>query len=179
MELTAAGPSSPARTRAASRSATTSSASRDAARKVASTTYVAPCSRWAGPKTSPRRLWATIMWSRTVTLNNGLPLAVGDGVAQRPEAAVGQAPEGLREVVEGRAPGHQGVERRVLEEVQRQRKAVGRRAAAPPPPGDGPDLARPDRQATRVEGAAQSQVHLGVAVPAQLHNCSLRRQQVE
>src|ERR687897_757786 len=174
MELTAAGPSSPARTRATIRSA-----SRDGARKVASTTYVAPCSRWAGPKTSPRRVWATIMWSRTVTLNNGLPLAVGDGVAQRPEAAVRQAPEGLREVVEGRAPGQQGVERRVLEEVQSEPEAVGRRAATPPRRGDGPDLARPDRQATRVEGAAQSQVHLGVAVPAQLDDCSLRRQQVE
>ena len=42
-------------------------------RNVASTTYVAPCSRWAGPKTSPRRLCAIIMWSRTVTLNIASP----------------------------------------------------------------------------------------------------------
>ena len=42
-----------------------------ARRKVASTTYVAPCSRCAGPNTSPRKLWAIIMWSRTVTLNIG------------------------------------------------------------------------------------------------------------
>src|ERR671913_1134134 len=149
-------------------STTMPSASSSGRRNVASTTKVAPCSCWAGPNTSPRKLWATIMWSRTVTLNNGLPLAVGNGVAQRPEAAVRQAPEGLREVVEGRAPGQQGVERRVLEEAQGEPEAVGRRASTPPGRGDGPDLARPDRQATRVERAAQSQVHLGVAVPAQL-----------
>jgi hypothetical protein len=40
-----------------------------ARRKVASTTYVAPCRRCAGPNTSPRKLWAIIMWSRIVTLN--------------------------------------------------------------------------------------------------------------
>jgi hypothetical protein len=33
-----------------------------------STTKVAPCSRWAGPKISPRKLWATMMWSRTQKL---------------------------------------------------------------------------------------------------------------
>src|SRR4051812_30531722 len=50
-------------------SATIPSPSSSARRKVASTTYVAPCRRCAGPNTSPRRLWAIIMWSRTVTLN--------------------------------------------------------------------------------------------------------------
>ena len=40
---------------------------------VASTTKVAPCSRCAGPNTSPRKLCATITWSRTVMLNNGVP----------------------------------------------------------------------------------------------------------
>ena len=30
-------------------------------RNVASTTYVAPCRRCAGPNTSPRKLWAIIM----------------------------------------------------------------------------------------------------------------------
>jgi len=50
-------------------STTMPSASSVARRKVASTTYVTPCRRCAGPNTSPRRLWAIIMWSRTVTLN--------------------------------------------------------------------------------------------------------------
>ncbi len=36
---------------------------------VASTTYVAPCSRCAGPNISPVNEWAIIMWSRTVTEN--------------------------------------------------------------------------------------------------------------
>ena len=52
-------------------STTMPSASRSARRNVASMTYVAPWSRWAGPNTSPRKLWAIIMWSRTVTLNTG------------------------------------------------------------------------------------------------------------
>src|SRR5947209_15129921 len=50
-------------------STTTPAEPSSARRKVASTTNVAPCSRWAGPNSSPRRLCATIMWSRTVTLN--------------------------------------------------------------------------------------------------------------
>ncbi len=40
-----------------------------------------------GPNTSPRRLWAIIMWSRTVTLNTVYSPVVGDGVAERRQAA--------------------------------------------------------------------------------------------
>ena len=46
-------------------------------RKVASTRKVAPCRRCAGPKTSPRKLWAIMRWSRTVMLNNGCPSRYG------------------------------------------------------------------------------------------------------
>src|SRR5215212_7336900 len=86
------------------------SASRLARRKVASTTYVAPCRRCAGPKTSPRRLWAIIMWSRTVTLNTRLLPVVGDGVAERRQRAGGQARHDAGQLVEARLPGDERVE---------------------------------------------------------------------
>src|SRR5207244_12305268 len=34
-------------------------------------TKVAPCSAWAGPKSSPRNEWAIMTWSRTSTANIG------------------------------------------------------------------------------------------------------------
>src|SRR5690606_16659283 len=61
-------------------STTTPSASSSGRWKAASTTYVAPCSRCAGPNTSPRKLCALIRWSRTVTVNTCLPpRTCGDG----------------------------------------------------------------------------------------------------
>src|SRR4029453_8414469 len=95
-------------------SMTIPSASSSARRKVTSTTKVAPCSRCAGPKTSPRKLCATMMWSRTVTLNPGsLPVSgavvfgagafadvVGDEVAQRRQGARGQPGQHLGQLVE-------------------------------------------------------------------------------
>src|SRR3954454_9370702 len=101
-------------------SMTMASASRVARRNVASTTYVAPCSRCAGPKTSPRRLWAIIMWSRTVTVNtSGLLGRVADRVAQRRQLAGGERRQHGWQVVEVGLPGEQRVEGRVGEEPQR------------------------------------------------------------
>src|SRR5215217_6568971 len=93
-------------------STTMPSASRVARWKVASTTYVAPCSRCAGPNTSPRKLWAIIMWSRTVTLNKahspetstlrssfGRGLIV-DAVTQRGKLVIGQPGKHLGQLLE-------------------------------------------------------------------------------
>src|SRR2546423_14600114 len=104
-------------------STTMPSSSRAARRNVASTTYVAPCSRWAGPNTSPRRLWAIITWSRTVTPNTRSRPVVGDRVAERPQAAAGQARHDVRQLVEARLAGDERVERRVAQEVERDRQA--------------------------------------------------------
>src|SRR6476619_5092604 len=104
-------------------SITTPSASRSGRRKVASTTYVAPCSRRAGPNASPRRLWAIIMWSRTVTLNTGSPASaglVGDCVADRRQAAVGQGGHHRRQVGEPGLAGQERVEDGVPGQVQRE-----------------------------------------------------------
>src|SRR5215218_3109672 len=98
-------------------STTSPSSSRAARRNVASTTKVAPCSRWAGPKTSPVKLWATITWSRTVTLNTGSVLLVGDGVAEGGQPSVGEPGHHLGQLVEGRRPGQERLEGRVAQQV--------------------------------------------------------------
>ena len=96
-------------------STTMLSASRVGRRNVASTTKVAPCSRWAGPKTSPRKLWATIMWSRTVTLNIGYILVVGRRCGTAPAGDRRRvARHGVGQVGEGRRPGDEGVEGGIL-----------------------------------------------------------------
>ena len=78
----------------------------------------------------------------------------------RPPGAGGSAGDRRRRAARHRASNVGSSRRR---SASPRRSVVERR---PPGAGDGPDLARPDRQAPRVERAAQSQVHLGVAVPA-------------
>src|SRR3954471_19464635 len=139
-------------------STTMPSASRAARRKVASTTYVAPCSRCAGPNTSPRRLWAIIMWSRTVTLNTPLR-PVGDRVAERGEAPRSQPRHDARQLVEARLAGDEHVEGGVAQQLEREGEPVGRRAARAPSRGHGPDLARAQPEAGGVERPAQREAH--------------------
>src|SRR5215210_1233107 len=134
-------------------STTIPSASSSERRKVASTTYVAPCRRCAGPKTSPRRLWAIIMWSRTVTLNTPLRPVVGDGVAERRQAPRGQARHDAGQLLEARLAGDEHVERGVAQQVEREGEPVPRRAARAPGRGHRPDLAGADPKASRVECA--------------------------
>src|SRR5437773_11569061 len=98
-------------------STTMPSASRVARRKVTSTTYVAPCRLWAGPKTSPRRLWAIIMWSRTVTLY------ISNPVAERVAGRRRQLFHHARQVVECALARDQRVERRVAQQIERERHA--------------------------------------------------------
>src|SRR5215207_7105397 len=105
-------------------STTMPSASSSARRNVASTTKVAPCRRCAGPKTAPRKLWATIMWSRTVTLNTGSLPVVRDEVAQRGQGARGQPGEHAGQLLEPGLAGDQRVERGIAEQVQRAREPV-------------------------------------------------------
>src|SRR3712207_5702380 len=136
-------------------STTSPASSRSARRNVASTTNVAPCSRWAGPKTSPVKLWATIMWSRTVTLNTGSVLSIGDRVAEGGRPAVGERGHHLGQVVERRRPGEERVEGGVPQQVERQRQPVPVRPGAPAEGGDGAHLAGPQAEPLRVEGGTQ------------------------
>src|ERR1700712_5833493 len=107
-------------------STTMPSSSRSGRRKVASTTKVAPCSRCAGPNTSPVRVCATIMWSRTVTENISGPL-VADQMTQRGELAGGQLGHHVGELLEPRGPAQQRVEGRVAQELQCERHPLPRR----------------------------------------------------
>src|SRR6188472_3358152 len=105
--------------------------SSSARRNVASTTNVAPWSCWAGPNTSPRRLWAIMMWSRIVTANMRSRPAVGDRVAERGQAPLGEPGHHARQLLEARLARDERVEGRVAQELQREREPVLGRA----PPG--------------------------------------------
>src|SRR5256885_12643898 len=133
-------------------STTMLSASSSARRKVASTTYVAPCRRCAGPKTSPRKLWAIIRWSRTVTLNTVSRSGVGDEVAQCGNLAGGQPGQHVGQLVEAGLAGEQRVERGILEQVEGQREAVGEGTGGPAGRRDGTHLAAADGEPAGVEG---------------------------
>src|SRR5262245_297424 len=158
-------------------SSTIPSASRSARANAASTTYVAPCRACAGPNTSPGRLWATIMWSLTVTSNISVlryPIGVGfsgvvaDRVAERRQRPGGQLAHQLGQLVERRLPREQCVERRITEQPQGEGRPVGVRATTASRPGDLPHLARLDPQARGVEAPAERQLDRGVAVPAEV-----------
>ena len=60
---------------------------------------------------------------------HGLPLAVGDRVAERRQAPVGQPGHHVGQLVEARLAGEQRVEGGVAQQVERERQPVGRRAA--------------------------------------------------
>src|ERR1051326_8279748 len=77
-----------------------------------STTYVAPCSRCAGPKTSPRKLCAIMKWPRTVTLY--IPNPVAKGVACR----CGETRHDARQLVERALACDERIERRVFQYVR-------------------------------------------------------------
>src|SRR5689334_8099021 len=108
------------------------------------------------------------MWSRTVTLNTRLPLAVGDGVTERGQAALRQARHDAGQLGERRLARDERVERRIAQQAERQRQPVGGRPAPGARRRQRADLARANGKAALVERAAEGQPDLAVAVPAQL-----------
>src|SRR5215203_4738305 len=105
-------------------STSTPSASSRGPLNEASTTYVVPCRRWAGPNASPRKLWAIIMWSRTVTVNTSdLPcraVGIDDAPTKRPRRPRGQLGHHLGQVLEPRLPRQQHVEGGVAQQAEGQ-----------------------------------------------------------
>src|SRR4051794_31333015 len=159
-------------------STTMPSSSRSGRRKVASTTKVAPCSRCAGPNTSPCRLWATIMWSRTVTENTSGP-PVGEDVTQGAELPGRELRHHVGQLLEPGGPGEEYVESRVAQQLEGERHPLGRRTPIAAGRGHRADLTRTDRESVGVEPSSQRELHLGVAVPAQVHHRALPHDQVE
>src|SRR5215203_965521 len=122
-------------------STSTPSASSRGPLNVASTTYVAPCRRWAGPNASPRKLWAIIMWSRTVTVNTSdLPCRtvgiddarIDDAPTERPRRPFGELGNHVGQVLEPRLPRQQRVEGGVAQQVERQGETLRVRTPATP-----------------------------------------------
>src|SRR5207302_1935461 len=109
-----------------------------------STTNVAPCSFCAGPNTSPRKLWAIMKWSRTLTVYIVVfpatlkgspyvrraalsgPRVVTNPVTDRISRRGGQLRHGRRELVERALTGNERVELVVSQERQRERHTAAR-----------------------------------------------------
>src|SRR5215204_3111637 len=159
-------------------SMTMSLASSSARRNVASTTNVAPCRRCAGPNTSPRRLWAIIMCSRTVTLNMPSPV-IRNRVTKRSQATFGQTRHDTGQLVEARLAGDERVEGPVAQQVECECESVGGRATRTPGRRHRPDLTGAQPEPTRVERTAQRESHLGVAVPAEIEHGALGCEQIQ
>ena len=104
---------------------------------------------------------------------------VGERVTQRRQVAAREPGHHLGQCLEGGLAGQQGVEGRVPEQVEGEREPVGRRPAPASCRGDRADLAGAHREATRVEGSAEPEGRLVVAVPAELDDRALRREQVQ
>src|SRR4029453_8764825 len=105
-------------------STTMLSSSRSGRLKVASTTNVAPCSFCAGPNTSPEKLCAIMMWSRTVTLNKPSLSFVVHQMTQRGQFAARQPGHDLGQLVEPAVPGDQRVEPGVVQKIESKGEAL-------------------------------------------------------
>ena len=98
--------------------------------------------------------------------------------------SAGRLPAASRAITSGSSPKRdcpvsERVEGGVAQQVECERQPVGRRAAPAAGRGERADLARADAEAARVEGAAQRQPDLDVAVPAEVDDRALGREQVE
>src|SRR5690349_120871 len=112
-------------------STTMLSSSSSGRRKVASTTKVAPCSFCAGPKTSPEKLCAIMMWSRTVTLNKSSLHWVVDEVTEGRKATVRKPRQHLGQLAEIRPARDQRLEGGIAQQVERERQPLRIAPAAP------------------------------------------------
>src|SRR5581483_1355469 len=119
------------------------------------TTKVAPCNSCAGPKTSPRKEWAIMIWSDTSTAYTNL-LPAGSRIADQWTARVAVGGEYRRQARGKFGKRHrrreQGVERRVGQQRQRRREPLPMGPARPMRRRDLSDLAGNEPQPPAVEG---------------------------
>src|SRR5690348_498272 len=119
------------------------------------------------------------MWSRTVTVNTALALAVRDRVADGRQGSLGELRHDVGQLVELRLAGDERVERGVPQELERERQAICERAARGASRGDDSDLARADPEPARVECRSEREPNVGVAVPAELDDGAFGGEQLE
>src|ERR1043165_2731684 len=89
------------------------------AMKATATVKVAPCSAWAGPKTSPLNEWAIMMWSDTSTAYTVAPSGIADELAQHAALGVEDLGKLRRQVAKRHWRRNQGIQRRVLQQIER------------------------------------------------------------
>src|SRR5262245_8466500 len=119
------------------------------------------------------------MWSRTVMLYmpglldafdppSPTSPSISNPVTERRARRRGKARHDRRQIVELALAGHQHVERRILEQPERERHPPRRVPACALRIGDRADLRRLHRQPPRVESFAERDGNDAVAVPAHL-----------
>src|SRR4051794_14798960 len=109
--------------------------------KATATVNVAPCSACAGPKTSPLNEWAIMMWSDTSTAYTATPRGsdgIADELAQRAARGMQDIRQPGRQVAQPDSRRQQGVQHRIVQEVERGGKTA---AIVPTRPVRGRDLA--------------------------------------
>src|SRR5436305_13788607 len=82
------------------------------------TVKVAPCSACAGPKTSPLKEWAIMMWSDTSTAYTQGSLLVTDELAENAARRVENVGQCLRQIAERDRWRKQRIEGRIVEQAQ-------------------------------------------------------------
>src|SRR6516162_4171010 len=155
-------------------------ASSSSARNATRMTNVAPCTFWAGPKTSPRKEWAIMIWSETSTAYTGIPLRqcfigrrVADQRADRVRVGTQNRGQFCRQLLEGHSGREQCIERRLVEERKRRREAPLTRPTRAMCRRDRADLARYQPQPPTVERLPQRRRDVPASVPTQLDDGSL------
>src|SRR5690606_2466620 len=171
-------------------STTTWCSSRSARSKVASTTYVARWSPWAGPKNGSGREWAIMTWSRTVreytcgfscrwfgwSMRAVPSRPVADDVAQ-PWLTRGEPVHEVGQVLEAGRSGEQVVEGLRGRRPERDTHPSGVVATRGAVGADPAHLARAHPESPAVEVGAQVHRDGSVAIPGQLdHLCLLPQQ---
>src|SRR4051794_1974751 len=88
------------------------------ARNATATTNVAPCTAWAGPKTSPLNEWAIMMWSDTSTAYTEAPLITNE-LAEDAARGIEDVGKPRRQVGERDRRCDQRVQCRIVQQVER------------------------------------------------------------
>src|SRR5450759_4069977 len=97
-----------------------------------------------------------------------LPIAVGEGVAERRQASARQPGHDVRQLLETGCAGDQRVEGGIAQQVQGERQPLGSGATPAAGRGYDADLAGTNAKSPGMERATEREVDLGIAVPTEI-----------